>query len=331
MSALAPLVGTLRQLASVRSLTLNDGVENGVRVLAFSTGGGLDFVVLADRSLDIGLASWCGVPLAWQSPSGFRHPSLRDPLADRRTGLTGGLSGFLMTCGLDSIRRSEGDAPMHGELPVTPARLTAYGENWAASPPILFCEGEIVQGRYGGSLLKLCRRIEAEAGGSAIAIIDTVENCGPEPAPHQVLYHFNLGYPAIADGTTVASAGRRILGPLSLAAGNGPEVPQCHPAGEGEASWTVTTPSDRAGVDSLRITFKFDPVALPVMQLWGDLRAHCGVLSIEPCTSRRTPDGGSEPGRVLQPGERQRYRLEVSVAGTPPKITFNTSENRVQS
>ena len=312
-------------------MTLTDGVENGVRVLAFSTGGGLDFVVLVDRSLDIGLASWRGVPLAWQAPSGFRHPSVKDPPADGRAGLGGGLSGFLMTCGLDSIRRSADEAPLHGDLPVTPARLTAHGEDWAASPPLLFCEGEIVQGRYGGSLLRLSRRIEAEAGGSGFAIIDTVENCGPEPAPHQVLYHFNLGYPAISNGTTVASAGRRILGPLSLAAESGPEVPQCHPAGEGEATWTVTTPGDRAGADdSLRITFTFDPTALPVMQLWGDLRARCGVLSIEPCTSRRTPDGRSEPGRLLQPGERQRYRLEVSVAGSPPTIPFNTPENRAQ-
>ncbi len=43
-------VGDLRQFASVRRITLDDGVEQGVRALAFSSGGGLDFWVLC-RSL----------------------------------------------------------------------------------------------------------------------------------------------------------------------------------------------------------------------------------------------------------------------------------------
>jgi hypothetical protein len=46
--------GDLRQFASVRRITLDDGVEPGVRALAFSSGGGFDFWVLSDRSLDIG-------------------------------------------------------------------------------------------------------------------------------------------------------------------------------------------------------------------------------------------------------------------------------------
>ena len=54
MTDLAPLVGDLRQVASVRRIVLDDGAERGVRALAFSTGDGLDFWVLTDRSLDIG-------------------------------------------------------------------------------------------------------------------------------------------------------------------------------------------------------------------------------------------------------------------------------------
>lgn len=323
MPDLLPLVGTLRQLASVRSVILDDGAEAGVRALCFSTGGGLDFTVMADRSLDVGLVSWRGVPLAWQSPAGFRHPSLQAANAGGRTRSDADLSGFLMTCGLESIRRSGGATPMHGSLPVTPARLTASGEDWTRSPPVLFCEGEIVQGRYGGDMLKLCRRIEAEAGGHGLVITDTVENCGPDPTVHQILYHFNLGYPAIADGTVVESGGRRVLGPLALPTERGPEVARCHPAGEAEARWTVTTPTGTdPAAGPLRITFAFDPALLPVMQLWGDFRARCGVLSVEPCTSARTLEGGSEPGPVLQPGERRTYRLEISIAGSPPRIPF---------
>ncbi len=320
---LADLVGTLRQLASVRSVTLADGVEAGVRALLFSTGGGLDFTVLADRSLDIGLLSWRGVPLAWQSAAGFRHPGLHEPQANGGTGFNGSFSGFLMTCGLEAIRRPQGDGPMHGGLPVTPARLTAHGEDWAHDPPLLFCEGEVVQGRYGAEVLRLSRRIEAEAGGDRLSILDVVENCGPTAAEHQILYHFNLGYPAIATGTTVISAGRRVLGPLELPAAGGPEVARCHPAGEGAAGWTVVTPAGD-GEEPLRIAFAFDAMTLPVMQLWGDFRARCGVLSVEPCTSERTAGGGSGPGRLLQPGERQSYRIDISFSGSAPRIPFHS-------
>ncbi len=41
---LRPRVGDLRQSASVRRIALDDGAERGVRALAFSTGGGLDFL-----------------------------------------------------------------------------------------------------------------------------------------------------------------------------------------------------------------------------------------------------------------------------------------------
>ena len=51
--ALRSLVGSLRQYASVRRIVLDDGGERGVRALAFTTGGGLDFWAMADRALDI--------------------------------------------------------------------------------------------------------------------------------------------------------------------------------------------------------------------------------------------------------------------------------------
>ncbi|MCV5755235.1 DUF4432 family protein, partial [Escherichia coli] len=80
-------------------------------------------------------------------------------------------------------------------LPYTPARLLAYGEDWEREEPVLFCEGEVVQARYGGEALRLRRRIEAPIGGGEIRIEDTVDNLGAEPSPQAMLYHFNLGFP----------------------------------------------------------------------------------------------------------------------------------------
>ncbi len=213
-SELRPRVGDLRQWASVRRIALDDGAERGVRALAFSTGGGLDFWALSDRSLDIGPLWWKGMPVAWQSPSGFRNPALHDAEGDGGRGFGRSFSGFLVTGGLDHIRQPANGQPLHGRLPFSPARVTAYGEDWEHD--VLFCEGEVTQARHGGEALRLTRRIEAPIGGTSLTILDTVENLGPRPWPQASLYHFNLGYPALADGTVVEAGGQSLLGPLTV-------------------------------------------------------------------------------------------------------------------
>jgi hypothetical protein len=67
--------GDLRQIADIRPATLEDGRERGVRVTDVKTGSGFDFTVLIDRGLDIGVATYKGIPLAWQSGTGASHPS----------------------------------------------------------------------------------------------------------------------------------------------------------------------------------------------------------------------------------------------------------------
>jgi len=73
-ATLRPLVGDLRQVASVRRIVLDDGPERGVRALAFSTGGGPGFLG-ARRPLAGYRAAWFqGMQLGWQAPTGFASP-----------------------------------------------------------------------------------------------------------------------------------------------------------------------------------------------------------------------------------------------------------------
>jgi hypothetical protein len=312
--ALRPLVGDLRQLASVRRIALDDGPERGVRALAFSTGGGLDFWVLSDRSLDIG-PLWCaGVPLAWQGPAGFRSPVLHDADGDGGRGFNRSFSGFLVTCGLDHVRQPTDGHPLHGRLPFTPARLLSYGEDWDGPEPVLFCEGEVFQARYGGEALRLRRRIEAPVGGREIRIADEVENFGAEPCPQAMLYHFNLGYPAVRTGTEVRLGPTTLLGPIALPdAGDCPASASWPVIGD-RATCTVGTPNC-AG--SLSLEFSFATDTLPHLQIWRDLRPHAGIVAVEPCTSERTPDARSGPERLITPGEARRYAVQVAITGTP--------------
>lgn len=313
MSALAALVGDLRQVASVRRIVLDDGPEAGVRALAFSTGGGLDFWVLSDRSLDIGPLWWRGTQLAWQAPGGFRSPALTDLEGDGGRGFNRSFSGFLVTCGLDHTRQPVGGQPLHGRLPFTPARVTAYGEDWHAPVPVLYVEGEVTQARLGGEALRLHRRIEAPIGGATLTIRDTVENLGAAAWPQATLYHFNLGYPAIGHGTTVTLNGRSAMGPLDFPAATPIETALSMPAnGADRASVKVATPfGDGRG---LTVAFAFDTETLPFLQLWHDLRPRSAVFAVEPCTSARGGEGNGAAA-PLGPGEARRFDLTIAIAG----------------
>lgn len=325
LDVLKSVVGDLRQLASVRRIVLDDGAERGVRALNFSTGGGLDFLVLSDRTLDIGTLTWRGSQLAWQSAAGFMAPSFVDPRSDMGRGFERGFSGFLITCGLTHIRQPRNGEPLHGRLPFTPARLTAYGEDWLRPEPVLFCEGEIIESRGTASTLRLKRRIEAPIGGASIRIIDCVENLGSEPVPQALLYHFNLGFPGIVPGSTVELNGETLLGPIKLPDADGLAQAHCVPAqpsrASNRASCAVKSP-EVDGKPGLTVGFSFDARTLGFLQTWHDLREHVGVLSIEPCTSAKPDQHEFAPAPDLKPGEQRDYQVEISLTGNPGHLSL---------
>lgn len=300
------LVGDLRQMASVRRIMLDEGAERGVSALAFSTGGGLDFWVLIDRAMDIGPLWSDGRPVAWQSPGGFRHPALVDPESDGAQGFGRGFSGFLMTCGLDHTRWPVGAHPQHGRLAFLPARLTAYGENWTAEQPHLYCEGEVIQYRHNGESLALVRRIEAAIGGRTLRICDRVENRGIAPQRNAMLYHFNLGYPALRPGAEVWYGGERVLGPLSPPGG-------VQEPGAFSIPATSTKPCTLKNGSQALLELSFSTGSLPHLQIWHDPRPKNFVLSLEPATSARPDIGKMGDDPLLAPGETRDYEISVTL------------------
>ncbi len=306
------LTGDRRQFASVRRVILDEGAEKGVTALAFSTGGGLDFWLLADRAMDIGPLWWRGTPVAWQSAGGFRHPSLVDPESDGGLGFGRGFSGFLMTCGLDHTRYAASGLPLHGRLSYLPARITAHGEDWDAPVPVLFAEGEIVQWRHGGEHLALVRRIEAPIGGATLRILDRVENRGHAPQRQAMLYHLNIGYPSLAPGA-VAVLNGKVVGPAVAApdAARRPEI-DCVPAGDGEAQAAFS------GGKGPTVSLAFDTATLPFLQVWHDPRPGTYVYALEPVTSTRPEVGGMADEPVLEPGESRAYRLSLTFSDGAP-------------
>jgi hypothetical protein len=212
---LAAHAGQSAQFFGVRLMTLENGLERGVRMLEFRTGSGLRFTVMVDRGMDLGECEHNGRAMGWVSPTGFRNANLTDPEAEGGLGWLRSFSGLLSTCGLDHILgmmvedadhynypfRKNVSHNLHGRVAYIPAHLSAYGEIWDADQCTLYCEGTIMQSTVFGENLHLIRRIEAKVGGNEIVLKDRVVNQAFYKTPHMMLYHIDLGHPLLGDKT----------------------------------------------------------------------------------------------------------------------------------
>jgi hypothetical protein len=125
--------------------------------------------------------------------------------------VTAGLDHTLFTAEVDAseyaypFRKSVWNG-LHGRVANIPARLIGYGEDWrSADACTLWAEGEVRQAAVFGEHLRLRRRIEADLGGNSIRLTDTITNAGFDPTPHMLLYHINLGWPLVDEGTRLVA------------------------------------------------------------------------------------------------------------------------------
>ncbi|HET9662216.1 MAG TPA: aldose 1-epimerase family protein [Thermomicrobiales bacterium] len=344
-------VGRLDQVAGVRLVTLGDGNERGVRVLEFRTGSGFVFEVLVDRAFDIGRCEFQGMPLGWESPVGYGGPWFGEYVDLGFLRNWGG--GLLTTCGLDhALFMAEDTAAhyhyppkqtesfgLHGRVSNRPARLNGYGTRWEGDEAILWAEGEVTQASVFGENLLLRRRIEARIGDASLKVHDEVINAGWDPTPHMLLYHINIGFPVVDEGSELIvptraaiprgdfdSAGYRTLTAPQPAFVE--EVVEHDIIAEADGKVPVGIVNRKRGIGAYEI---FDVRQLPAHFVWRMMGEGTYVVGIEPCTNR--PAGrldARERGEliILQPGESRRYDLELGALITMDEI--DGLEQRVQ-
>lgn len=327
-------VGRLEQAAGVRLVTLGDGVERGVRVLEFRTGTGFEFDVVVDRAFDIGRCEHAGRALAWTSATGFAGPWYYEPegLGFFRT--FGG--GLLTTCGLDhALFMAEDTAEqyhyppkqtetfgLHGRISNRPARLIGYGQRWEGDECVLYAEGEVLQAAVFGEQLVLRRIVEARVGESRLTVRDEVANVGHDPTPHMLLYHVNVGWPVVDEGsellvpaTAVTARGdhsvegyERMAAPQS---GYVEQVFEHEVAAEADGRVPVAIVNHRLGLGAYEV---FQRDQLPHHFVWRMLGEGTYVVGIEPSTNRTAGrlDARAQGELIeLGPGESRSYELEL--------------------
>jgi hypothetical protein len=322
-------VGDLSQVAGVRLVELSDGVERGVRAADVATGGGLEFTVLLDRGMDIGAASYKGLPLAWISPAGFANPAHFEPsgLGWLRT-----FGGGLMTgCGLTQVGspcEDEGELlGQHGRLSHLPARHVGSGQEWDMDECSFWVDGELRQARLFGENLCLTRRIEAGLGQNRISIHDTVENLGDTSTPLMLLYHINLGFPLVDASCRLEAPAHQVRPRDKVAEPGIGEWMRMHEptTGYSEQVFFHDLPVDGEGWASIRLVnptlrlwlrVRYQKESLPNLVQWKQMGQGAYVLGLEPSNcgvEGRAKDRARGVLQYLEPDESREFEVEIEV------------------
>jgi hypothetical protein len=337
------VAGDLSAAGGVRAVVLDDGAERGIRVLEFRTGGGLRFDVLVDRAMDIGLAEFDDLSVGWRSPTGFRNPALHEHNDEDGLSWLRSMSGLVVTAGLDhtlfggTVGSEQYRYPprqtvrhgLHGRIANIPARLTGYGERWDGGWCLLWAEGQVRQTAIFAENLLLNRRVEADLGGTEIRLTDTVVNAGFDPTPHMFLYHINVGWPLLDDGTrfdapiagtiwrtdSVAEQGASHLQFTGPHPGFVEQVYEHVLAPEPDGRTRVRVTNDRLGRS---FELDYDPVAFPAFFEWLNLRAGAYAIGLEPSTHVEGDTAARAEGSMiwLEHGDERCYRTVFRFART---------------
>jgi hypothetical protein len=322
----------LRSIADIRLMTLDDGQERGTRVAEIRTGSGFDCMVLLDRAMDIGTATYNGIPLAWQSGTGAAHPSRYEPegLGWLRT-FHGGL---LALCGL--THAGFGNPPvdpqnnerlgLHGRIGTIPAYDVRIERGWQDDQWLMRLHGTVDEVVLFGYRLRLERTIEFTVGEPEIRIYDRVRNVGGFESPLMILYHCNFGWPVVSPDSVIKSPAKRVEPRDAVAEpglNNWHQMNEPVPAYKEQVFWHYIE-SKESNVSAsifnqklnLGVRMDFDPRGLPYMTEWKQMGFGDYVVGLEP--GNCFPIGrvaSREAGalRMLPPGETDQFYLSFRV------------------
>jgi hypothetical protein len=330
-------VGNMDQIAAVRVVQLEDGNERPGRAALIHTGSGLQLTVLLDRCLDISAASFQGRAMGWRSTTGDVAPQFFEPEGIRW--LRSYFGGLVTTCGLTNVGAPAPGSELsgrglHGRIGHTPARNLQVRQEWQGEEYILSVTGTMRETSVFGENLTLTRTVYTTLGAERFWIEDVVVNEGFTPTPFMLLYHCNIGWPAVGEGSEMLAPTRQIA-PRDAAARTGQESwnrmdAPTHQYAE-KAYYHDMAPDPQGYVtvamlnngfatgDGFGVYLKYHQAELPRFVQWKQMGEQDYVVGFEPCNcgvEGRDKDEARDLLHTLQPGESRRYRLEFGAVTT---------------
>ncbi len=339
-------VGELSQIAGVRLMSLTEGKEKDVRVADVRTGSGLRFQVTLDRGMDVSMAEYRGVPLAWRSPVGDVHPGFFEP---EGLGWLRSFPGGLVTgCGLTQAGAPCEDAGerlgLHGRLSHTPATEIRKSSRWEGDDCVFRLEGTVRDFTMFGENLLLERAVETTLGKSSFVLRDRVRNEADKSAPLMMLYHINVGWPLLAEGSrlllnprTTEPRDERAKTGLSEATGFSRPIRgfaeqvfyhDLVPDGEGLVTAALVNNELALG---LALRYRLEE--LPRFTEWKMMGEGTYVVGMEPANCRVGGRAAERAGGTLQflePGEERQFSVEIGILDGRDELDRFQQENSLR-
>lgn len=196
-------MGSTYQVAGTRHYQLSNGYSEGTKAIDVKTGSGLEYTVVADRGLDISLASYKGTNITYLTRNEEVHPSYYDSRGAEW--LRTFFAGLLTTCGTTYLGppcMDEGEElGLHGRYNSIPAKNICDLSNFDKGE--LKITGSIEDCAPFASKIRVERSIQSPIGESVIIVEDTIRNIGSKDSPFTLLYHINFGYPLLSEHSEV--------------------------------------------------------------------------------------------------------------------------------
>lgn len=321
-------VGNLYQIGGTRHYSLTDGSCNGTRCIDVKTGSGFEYTVVCDRGLDISLASFGGMNLVYLTAGMESNPAFYN--SSESEWLRTFSAGLLTTCGPTHLSNPCEDAGellgLHGRWSSLSAKqvcdLTDYEEGK------IEIRGSLHEAMTFGYKLNIKRSIQSEFGKSVVIIEDDIENESSRPAPLNVLYHVNFGYPFLDENATIHVPSSKCCGYDAYSEERLCEQSTVKRPGEEQKEKNyLHTFEEQEGVvtawihnpnlqNGIAVYLRFDSKQLPYMTQWVMEDVKDYVVALEPANVPCEPRNvlrnmGIFP--TLAPGEKCRFRLEIGV------------------
>ena len=341
-------IANTAQLGGIETAVLDNGASRGTRIAWINTGTGLRYKVIIDRAMDIADAFYNEHSIAWLSHGGITAPQ---PFANKGLDwLRTFFGGLLTTCGLSHVGGPEsddfGERGIHGNISNIPALI----ESVIQPDPLkgkmdMSITGVMTESKIFGPSLELRRIISGTLGESYLHIHDEITNRGNTPAPHMLLYHFNLGWSLADEGSQILWKGkwtlperegddklfnakndfRKCPSPLDIHKGTGEAVAFIDIEADSNGRCVSGFYNEKLGL-AVSITFRKDQLKWLInWQHWGDGEY---VTGIEPATHPPIGQARARNNKELifiEPGETKIYDVRIDVMNSKNEISKFTN------
>jgi hypothetical protein len=204
---------------------------------------------------------------------------------------TSGIESICAPCTIDGV-----DYPMHGRMRTTPAEHLSADAFWAEDEYHLRASGEMREAALFGENMVLRRSVETVYGTKTMTVTDTFENEGFRDEPLMLLYHINLGWPFLDEGTRLYIPTRRVTPRDKDAEGHEAEYDRMDPPKDNEPEYVFihdlrTDGAGNTGAiavnEALGLGFRigWNVKNLPYFMEWKSTASGDYVIGLEPANS----------------------------------------------